>query len=144
MQAADSSGLKATGGIPTSQPFNSSTLSECSMAVHGASPTDGVAAVEPNAVAESKAAHNVKMGEKFPTHPVLTSNPLSDGHKQDKFESPKASYPTCQPGLGLKAAAFLNQGDSEDSDEEVRRILLKHDCCLDSTAETYNITTGKS
>lgn len=113
-----SSELKATGGMPTSEPFNSSTLSDCSMAVHGAGRSDGVAAVE------HKKSQNVIKGGKFPNLPMLASNALADTHENDKFESPKGAPPTFQPGLGLKAAAFLNQGDSEDSDAEVSIGIL--------------------
>lgn len=121
--------------VASSQGFKSSSLSEYSMVVHGAGPSHGVATVE------SKATNNANdVGVTFPKLPVLASNPLAEPDELDKFESPKGTLPTqvyptlttVHPGIGLKSAAFLNQGDSEDSDEEVRQLFcvhVAHGCC---------------
>jgi hypothetical protein len=61
---------------------------------------------------------------------LTVTRPLSQADT-DKFESPKAvivdqqqlqfsKLPTVQLGSGLRSPAFLNQGESDDSDEEVR------------------------
>lgn len=120
-------------GAIASQPSQNSNASVRSMLVHGTAPSDSVADEQ------SKATATAHTGAKNPNLPALASNPLADSHEHGTFATSKATLPTVQPvagPAGLKSAAFLNQGDSEDSDDEVQLLVAcmfsfntAHCCC---------------
>ena len=68
---------------------------------------------------------NLNVSSKLPSVPVLAYNALADSQEQDSFQSPQAALPGTHPGVVLKSTAFLNQGDSEDTDSEVRHQLVQ-------------------
>jgi hypothetical protein len=105
----------------SSQPSQPSADPKCSTAATVAAP--------PNSMNDDKlsAATTSNLSKTVSHPPVLSSKQLADSHEHNKLESsqtsppaPKLALPTViQPRAGLNLAAFLNQGESEDSDEEV-------------------------
>lgn len=114
MQKASSPPRTASNTQPSQLPVKSE-----SSTMRGTQPTRSTEDAGPKEIT------NLNVSSKLPSVPVLASNPLADSQEQDSFQSPQAALPGTHPVVLLKSTAFLNQGDSEDTDSEVRHQLVK-------------------